>query len=258
MHPAISSTGQRGEKTARCRLLGLVCLTGTLVASAQAQVVINEVMADNRSAVENGSDFPDYLELFNTSTQAVSLAGMSLTDDGTQPRLFVFPAGTTMAGLAYRVVWCDTNLASPGLHTGFALGAKGERVRLYAADGVTQVDSIRYGLQLPNQTVGRVPDGTGAWVLTRATPRTTNTAKILAAPTQLRLNEWMARPSAGNDWLEARQWRKPARGPGGPGDHRQHQRHPDQPGHSRPFVHRRAGLRAVPGLGPREERRRPS
>ena len=37
-------------------------------------IVLNELMADNQTAVQNGGDFPDWLELYNRSTNAVSIA----------------------------------------------------------------------------------------------------------------------------------------------------------------------------------------
>lgn len=178
--------------------LALGCLT-----SGWAEVKINEIMADNRSAVANGGTYPDYIELFNTSPDPVNLAGMSLTDDGLQPRKFVFPAGNILPGWGYLVVWCDTNNAAPGLHTGFALGANGERVRLYASDGVSQLDSLRFGLQVQNRPVGSVPDGANTRTLMRPTPGAANVAQAQAEPTQLRINEWMARPLSGmDDWIE--------------------------------------------------------
>ena len=180
----------------------LAGLLGPLITRAPAQVVLNEVLADNYSAVENGNDFPDYVELYNTSGQAVSLAGMSLTDDPTLPRAFVFPAGVTLAAHGYLVVWCDVNSGSPGHHSGFGLGAKGDRVRLYAANGSTVLDEIVFGLQLRDRAIGRVPNGSGVWTLTTPTARAGNQAASTAAAGQLRINEWMARPATGEDWIE--------------------------------------------------------
>ena len=45
------------------------------MASAPAQVVINEICADNASHVSAAGTLPDYVELYNTGTSAVSLAG---------------------------------------------------------------------------------------------------------------------------------------------------------------------------------------
>jgi hypothetical protein len=90
-------------------------------------IVLNEVMAENASAVPNGTTYPDWVELRNTGASAVNLAGWSLSDDS-NPRKFVFPANTSIAAGGYLVVWCDTNAAAPGLHTQFALGRNGDSV----------------------------------------------------------------------------------------------------------------------------------
>ena len=103
----------------------------TLASSASALTVsINEVMADNRSAVGNGASFPDYVELKNTTAAPISLTGWSLTDDTLTPAKYSFPAGTSIPAGGYLVVWCDSDLLAPGLHTGFKLNAVGGTVAL--------------------------------------------------------------------------------------------------------------------------------
>ena len=83
-------------------------------------IVLNEVMASNQTAVQNGGSFPDWLELFNQGTNTVDISNWSLSDSG-NARKFVFPGGTTIAAGGYLVVWCDTATGSPGLHSGFAI-----------------------------------------------------------------------------------------------------------------------------------------
>lgn len=186
----------------RLRTMIALLTIGILAPCVRAQVILNELMADNRSAVENGPDFPDYVELLNSSAQSVNLSGWSLTDDPALPRRYVFPNGVTLPAGGRLMVWCDANTASPGLHTGFGLGATGDLVRLYAADGVTLIDAVSFGLQVGNISLGRIPDATGSWILTRPTPLAANEAQPLAEAAALRINEWMARPAAGEDWIE--------------------------------------------------------
>ena len=76
----------------------------TLLASASALTVsINEVMADNQTAVANGADFPDYVELKNTTAATIDLTGWTLTDDTTTPAKYAIPAGTMLPASAYLV-----------------------------------------------------------------------------------------------------------------------------------------------------------
>jgi hypothetical protein len=169
---------------------------------SQGQIVCSEVMADNRTAVEHAGAFPDYIELHNAGVATVSLAGMSLTDDPALPRKFVFGAGVALPAGGYLVVWADTATGTPGLHTGFGLGAKGDLVRLYAADGQTVLDAVEFGLQVPDLAIGRVTGAGSGWTLVSPGPGQPNVAVNLAAAAELRINEWMARPVSGEDWLE--------------------------------------------------------
>lgn len=189
-------------RTAVARRLSAGLLFAVWATSASGQIVINELMADNETAVPNGDEHPDYVELYNPSTQPVSLAGMSLTDDPAVPRKFVFPAGATIPAQGFFLVWCDTNTVAAGLHAGFGLGADGDELRLYAANGITLLSEIVFGLQAPDFSVGRVPDGAVTWVLTEPTPLAANEAQALGPVSSLRLNEWMARPASADDWLE--------------------------------------------------------
>jgi hypothetical protein len=160
-------------------------------------VYLNELMAENLNAVNNGGTFPDWIELHNPGA-SVNITGWSLTDDG-NARKFVFPSTTIPAG-GFLTVWCDaaTN-TTPGLHTGFSLDKDGETVSLYDAS-TNRVDAISFGLQLTNYSVGRIG---GTWALTTPTSNAPNVAAALAGAGNLVLNEWLANPTSGQpDWIE--------------------------------------------------------
>ncbi|MCX8107284.1 MAG: lamin tail domain-containing protein, partial [Verrucomicrobiae bacterium] len=160
-------------------------------------------MADNHSTIVNGGNTPDWIELYNSDSGPVDIGGMSISDDPAVPRKFVFPRGTIIEGRSTIIIWCDNDAAAPGLHTGFALAATGQRVTLYSADTVPkQVDVVEFGLQLEDYTIGRVPDGTGTWQLCKPTPWQPNKSQPLGSRAKLRINEWMPSPSAGDDWFE--------------------------------------------------------
>jgi hypothetical protein len=109
--------------------------------AAPAQpVYLNEIMAENVSAVNHGGTFPDWIELRNPGGSSVNITGWSLTDDG-NARKFVFPATTIPAG-GYLTVWCDaTTNTTPGLHTGFSLDKDGDHVFLYDAN-TNRIDAL--------------------------------------------------------------------------------------------------------------------
>lgn len=164
----------------------------TVPASGTSPLRINEVMTWNTKLAVGGS-FPDMIELHNAGATAIDLAGKSLTDDPTQPRKFVFPAGTTLAAGAYLVLYADKDAALPGLRTGFALDSEGDQVRLYdaPANGGVLLDSIAFGFQVPDYSLSRTGANGETWALTTPTLGGANAAPVtLGAPGVIRINEW--------------------------------------------------------------------
>ncbi len=167
-------------------------------------VVLNEMAARNTGSVVHEGEPPDWIELYNNGAETVDLGGSTLSDDVLNPRKFVFPTNTLIAARGYLTVWCDNNTNAPGLHTGFGLNDEGQTVALFAPDagGLAVRDFVTYGLQVADLTVGRVTDGTGNWGLTIPAPGAPNQAQNLAPASSVRINEWMASPISGDDWIE--------------------------------------------------------
>jgi len=124
--------------------------------STLPSVVINEVMADNASTLQEGDGSrPDWVELYNASDADVPLADLSLVDEG----------GDAWKG--------ETGVLEPGGHlllradeadieghTPFAIGKDGEHLSL-SVRGV-EVDRVFTGELPTDVALARVPDG-GAW-----------------------------------------------------------------------------------------------
>ena len=164
------------------------------------EIRLNEIMALNLSAVTNGNDSPDWVELHNASNQSMSLAGWSLSDDGNE-RKFVLPELASIPAGGYFVVWCDDRTNAPGFHAGFSLNQEGETLFLFDAQ-TNRIDAVSFGLQIANASLGRMGSD-HLWQLTVPTPGATNEAAEVAPATSLALNEWMANPLAGeDDWVE--------------------------------------------------------
>ncbi len=173
---------------------------------AQAQIVINEILANNKTIAaspDNPDYFPDYVELYNNSDVPVDLGanGWRIGDSGTN---FAFAAGTIIPARSVLTVYCDDDLTVAGVHTGFGLNAtEGDTVYLYRNFAV--IEFVPLGIQAPDYSVGRVPTGTGSIQLNVPTPGDTNNiAVVLGNPFVLRINEWLATNSAGadRDWFE--------------------------------------------------------
>ncbi|MEY4487706.1 MAG: hypothetical protein RIQ79_214, partial [Verrucomicrobiota bacterium] len=163
-------------------------------------LVLNEVLAYNRNTVQNGADYPDYIELRNNGSTTASIAGYTLTDDPLVPAKYTFPAGTTLTAGAYLIVWADKDTTAPGLHAGFGLNSDGDQILFL--NGSTIIDSVTFGPQAPDLSIGRIVNGTGGWQANTPTPATANNAKTLGTTASLRVNEWMANPAYGEDWFE--------------------------------------------------------
>ncbi len=167
-------------------------------------MVINEVLARNVSRTNALGRVSDWIELHNPSTNSARVGSLSLTDDPSFPRKWVFPAGATLIAGGFLTVDCDPlNPAGDG-NTGFGLNGSGGTLYLFddPAHGGALLDAVTFGMQAADFAVGRVPDGAATWLLTVPSAGLSNAAAGLGNPAFVRINEWMADPSAGPDWFE--------------------------------------------------------
>ena len=176
---------------------------------AQAGIRINEVLANARNATNAAGTVTDWIELYNPSNGSVDLSGMSLTDQLTTPRRWVFPAGSVLAAGGYRVVEFDssspaTTNTSAALNTGFGLKSSGDSVYLFnrPQSGGELLDAVSFGVQASDWSIGRVPNGGTNWTLNIPSQGSANLAAALGSPYQLKINEWLAAPASGADWFE--------------------------------------------------------
>lgn len=133
------------------------------VTPARAQGVrINEFMADNDVITSPVGRKNDWIELYNTTSSPVSLAGFFLSDNPENPAKWSFPPGTTIPANGYLVVWAYDTTHSGALFASWALSKDGEHIRLSDADH-NVVDSVTFGPQVTNRTVARIPNGTGVF-----------------------------------------------------------------------------------------------
>ena len=161
-----------------------------MVDTSYRRPVINEVLAVNTSALKHDNAFPDMVELYYDGPTALSLSGMSLSDDPTTPTRFVFPSGITINPGQHLVLYADTAASNSGLHLGFGLDADGDAVYLYDHSGVL-VDLVVFGRQLTDLSIGRVGP-LGQWHLTVPTFGQANVAYPLGDRRTVKINEWLA------------------------------------------------------------------
>ena len=162
--------------------------TRTWIVDPTAPVIrINEILADSSTGQ------PDTIELQNIGQSAANVGGYSLSDDSTVPAKYVIPANTMIPAGGFLTV---TSAVS-----GLNLDQDGDAV--YLSNGTTLVDSIAFGHQLPDLTIGRIGTA-GAWTLCTPTLGSANTAARLGDPALVRINEWFATGKVlyKNDWIE--------------------------------------------------------
>ena len=154
----------------------------------------NEILASNDSAWEHEGVFPDAVELFNGSAMPIDLSGMSVTDDPRNRRRFVFPQGTTIPARSYLVLRADSSSPATEANLGFGLSADGEGLYLFDTieRGQIVLDSVEYGIQATDLSIGR--DRDGVWAINRPTLGFANRPLPLEDPLALRISEWLTHP----------------------------------------------------------------
>ncbi|MDP8220527.1 MAG: lamin tail domain-containing protein [Candidatus Stygibacter frigidus] len=185
------------------------------------KLVINEFLASNDfGAVDENGDHEDWIEIYNAGTTTVDLGGMYVTDDLTNLMTSMIPTNdpsiTTIAPGEYLLLWADKEPEQGILHLDdVKLSGGGEQIGLTDIDGVTILDSLTYGEQITDVSVGRMTDGSETWASfgagydTMPTPGEANGSGN-SAETIILINEFMSHndvawPGPDNeypDWIE--------------------------------------------------------
>jgi len=163
-----------------------------MVDATLSRVLINEVLATNRTVHPHDLRTPDVIELYNDSESAtIDISGWSISDNADLPTKYVFGPGTTIAPDSYLVLYAAiADVGATGTYLGFQLDGDGDDLYLYDQTQ-TLVDSIEYGLQIPDLSIGRTgPDR--QWTLNQPSIGGANIAQPTADPDMVLINEWFA------------------------------------------------------------------
>ena len=180
-------------------------------------LVISEIMPANSTAVtdENGN-YPDWIEIWNSTDREMNLEGVGLSDRGDSIR-FLFPA-MKLAPDGRVLVFCDNrnqSILSKPFHAKFKLSSVGETVYLYDPNAYL-IDSVKYSVMGSDESWALTADGFQS--LVTYSPGYPNTEEgyltyrdsISVADGALIINEVMADPVTGLrddddelvDWIE--------------------------------------------------------
>jgi hypothetical protein len=121
---------------------------------------INEVVSQNEGVwLDEQRETDDYVEIYNTSSEAKSLADYVFVDDGGEralPDLTVAPYGRLL-------LWADGTPEQGALHLPFKISSLGETLRLVREDGV-EFDRVDVPPLDEHHAYARMPDGEGRFV----------------------------------------------------------------------------------------------
>ncbi|MBN2512788.1 MAG: lamin tail domain-containing protein, partial [Sedimentisphaerales bacterium] len=161
-------------------------------------VVINEFMAVNSNIsglkpvpsvniytiIGGESSYDDWIELYNQTDTTVDLSGWYLTDDPADLTQWQFPAGTSIAGKGYMIIFASKKdplkygypfIDDLGkLHTNFELAFQGDLALVQPDGQKIEYEYRDYPKQRGFVTYGLTSDG-GIGYLTGATPGGANT-----------------------------------------------------------------------------------
>jgi len=141
---------------------------------------INEFMASNVLAHENADgDYEDWIEIYNSGDVAIDLSEFYLTDSYEDGDYWRIPSGhssqATVPAKGYLVLYADGKTGVGADHLEFKLSKGGEQIVLVGRDGVTVLDSITFGKQFRDISLGRLEDGGDEWgYFSRITPGAAN------------------------------------------------------------------------------------
>lgn len=155
-------------------------------------LVINEVCSSGT----------DWVELYNSSDQEISLAGFRLQDNKGADEEYIFPADTRIASKSFLVLEKDT-------HFSFGISGDGDEITLLDTSYKT-IDKITVPTLEDGQTFARETDGNGSWTTMAAgTKGKSNTSEPDQeetpdqSQTDLLINEVMSAPLDGEfDFIE--------------------------------------------------------
>ena len=177
-------------------------------------VVINELMVSNKSYLDANLRSSDWIELFNTSNEAVDLSGVRLTDRDDAAG-YSFPEDCVIQPHGFLLIDCDGATSDP-LYAPFSLSsAGGETVMLIS--GNTVLDQVTTQAMQTDLSLAR--DSTGEWFeCTQPTPKFENSTagfnqyleSLPGSETKIQITEIMAsntsciRDADGDfsDWIE--------------------------------------------------------
>ena len=198
----------------------ILCLLTVLFNACSPGQDTSLLSAVRINEVQTSGGESDWIELYNPTDEAISLAGCFLTNDPAEPGKWQFPS-ITLNGGSYLILYADndTNAPDGALHLPFRLNAGGVTIRLSDHTGTIlqelEVPAGAAGLSYGCDQSADTPSMTYAWYAS-PTPAVNNVNGMLLGKENtvlehgLRIKEYMSRnrsvlyDESGDysDWIE--------------------------------------------------------
>lgn len=150
----------------------------TVAVAESNKIMINEICAKNTSYAAPDGGFYDWIEIYNSSSNAVDLSGYGLSDNAGKPYKYTFPDNSIINGKQRLIIFCDSlNPQIDGCCTAaFGISTNGETITLTDCNGKT-VDAVTFEQMQENISYGRIPDGSEKFAFMETTPNAPNNEK---------------------------------------------------------------------------------
>ncbi len=164
--------------------LSITTVTTPVAAPATGGVVIEEIMADNAAGIEDEDlDRPDWIDLYNGTASAVSLAGWRLeyVSTAAAPTASYPLPNLTLPASGHTIVFASgkNKFTNVRPHANFTLQKEGGTLRLLRADG-TVAHTLTYGAQQEDVSFGGAGDAQTPGYFETATPGAHNRGRQAA------------------------------------------------------------------------------
>ncbi len=142
-----------------------------------SNIYINEISPNGTDYTDETGDYEDWIELYNDNNFDVSLGGLFMTDDYTEPLQWQINESAVIPANGFLTIWADENTERSGRHADFKLKSGGEEVALLQVvnNEIVWIDSITYSAVPFKATTGRQTDGSSTWkIFGEITPLASN------------------------------------------------------------------------------------
>ena len=161
-------------------------------------VWINEIQPENVTGpIDAAGHREPWIELYNSGANPVSLSGLFLSNNDTDPTQWSFPSGTTMGGHEFLLIWADgktQETTTNEIHANFRIAPTTGNIVLSQLSNQRPVlcDYLNYHGVGAGRSYGDYPDGQpfSHQIFQIPTPGETNNPDF--QPIWVFINEWMA------------------------------------------------------------------